>query len=135
MIFLKGAQFSDIVDYRLLSYMPSGIQICIPLFWGIFFSIWFHSHQAVPRLVVRLIFKQPPFSFSPKVLLYMCSTDGISLNFSIILKVENGSHELFSFLSREARKNMFDIIENLKHSRMFDLLGRAWQKGPLYRPG
>ena len=35
-IFLKGAPFWDFVDYRLLNYMPSGIQICIPLFWGNF---------------------------------------------------------------------------------------------------
>ena len=38
-IFLKGATFSDFVDYRLLNYMPSGIQICILLFWGIFFQL------------------------------------------------------------------------------------------------
>ena len=37
-IFLKGAPFSDFFDYRLLNYMPSDIQICIPLFWGIFFN-------------------------------------------------------------------------------------------------
>ena len=38
-IFLKGAPFSDFVDYKLLNYMPTGIQICIPLFWGIFFQL------------------------------------------------------------------------------------------------
>ena len=38
-IFLKGAPFSDFSDYRLLNYMPSGIQICIPLFWGKFFQL------------------------------------------------------------------------------------------------
>ena len=38
-IFLKGAPFSDFVDYRLLNYMPSGIQIFIPLFGGIFFQL------------------------------------------------------------------------------------------------
>ena len=38
-IFLKGAPFSDFIDYRLLNYMPSGIQICIPLFWGNFFQL------------------------------------------------------------------------------------------------
>ena len=38
-IFLKGAPFSDFVDYRVLNYMPLGIQICIPLFWGIFFQL------------------------------------------------------------------------------------------------
>ena len=38
-IFLKGAPFSDFVDFRLLNYMPLGIQICIPLFWGIFFQL------------------------------------------------------------------------------------------------
>ena len=38
-IFLKGAPFSDFLDYRLLNYMPSGIQMCIPLFWGIFFQL------------------------------------------------------------------------------------------------
>ena len=38
-IFLRGATFSDFVDYRLWNYMPSGIQICIPLFWGKFFQL------------------------------------------------------------------------------------------------
>ena len=38
-IFLKGATFSDFVDCRLLNYIPSGIQICIPLFWGNFFQL------------------------------------------------------------------------------------------------
>ena len=38
-IFLKGAPFSDFVDYRVLNYIPSGIQICIPLFWGNFFQL------------------------------------------------------------------------------------------------
>ena len=38
-IFLKGAPFSDFFDYSLLNYMPSGIQICIPLFWEIFFQL------------------------------------------------------------------------------------------------
>ena len=38
-IFLKGAPFSDFIDYRLLNHMPSGIQICIPLFWGNFFQL------------------------------------------------------------------------------------------------
>ena len=38
-IFLKGAPFSDFIGYRLLNYMPSGIQICIPLFWGNFFQL------------------------------------------------------------------------------------------------
>ena len=38
-IFLKGAPFSDFIDYRLLNLMPSGIQICIPLFWGNFFQL------------------------------------------------------------------------------------------------
>ena len=36
-IFLKGATFSDFIYYRLLNYIPSGIRICFPLFWGIFF--------------------------------------------------------------------------------------------------
>ena len=40
-IFLRGAPFSDFVDYRLLYYMPLGIQICILLFWGIFIQISF----------------------------------------------------------------------------------------------
>ena len=35
-IFLKGATFSDFVENRLWNYIPSGIQICIPLFWGKF---------------------------------------------------------------------------------------------------
>ena len=38
-IFLKGATFSDFVEYRLWNCMPSGIQICIPLFWGKFFQL------------------------------------------------------------------------------------------------
>ena len=38
-IFLKGTTFSDFVDYRLLNYIPSGIQICIPVFWGKFFQL------------------------------------------------------------------------------------------------
>ena len=38
-IFLKGATFSDFVDYRLLNYIPTGIQICIPLFWGKIFQL------------------------------------------------------------------------------------------------
>ena len=38
-IFLKGATFSDFVDYRLWNYIPSGIQICFPLFWGKFFQL------------------------------------------------------------------------------------------------
>ena len=38
-IFLKGAPFSDFVEYRLLNYIPSGIQIRFPLFWGIFFQL------------------------------------------------------------------------------------------------
>ena len=38
-IFLKGATFSDFIDYRLLNYIPSGIQIHFPLFWRIFFQI------------------------------------------------------------------------------------------------
>ena len=38
-IFLKGATFSDFVDYRLLNYITSGIQICIPLFWGKLFQL------------------------------------------------------------------------------------------------
>ena len=49
-IFLKGAPFSDFVDYRLLNYMPSGTQICILLFWFFFFSIRFQSLQAVSCL-------------------------------------------------------------------------------------
>ena len=39
-IFLKGATFSDFFDYRLLNYMPSGIQICIPLLWGKIFQFF-----------------------------------------------------------------------------------------------
>ena len=38
-IFLKGATFSDFVDTRLSNYVPSGIQIRFPLFWGIFFQL------------------------------------------------------------------------------------------------
>ena len=38
-IFLKGATFSDFIDDRLLNYIPSGIQIHFPLFWGIFFQL------------------------------------------------------------------------------------------------
>ena len=36
---IKGATFSDVVDYRLFNYIPSGTQICIPLFWGKFFQL------------------------------------------------------------------------------------------------
>ena len=39
MIFLKGAPFSDFLDLGISSYIPSGIQFCIPLFWGIFFKL------------------------------------------------------------------------------------------------
>ena len=38
-IFVKGAPFLDFVDYRLLNCIPSVIQICIPLFCGIFFQL------------------------------------------------------------------------------------------------
>ena len=38
-IFLKGATFLDFIDLGLLNYIPSAIQICIPLFWGIFFPL------------------------------------------------------------------------------------------------
>ena len=40
-ILLKGAPFSDFVDLGISNYIPSGIQICIPLFWGIFFQLGF----------------------------------------------------------------------------------------------
>ena len=46
-IFLKGATFSDFIDYGLLNYITSGIQIHFPLFWRIFFSIRFNHHQVV----------------------------------------------------------------------------------------
>ena len=46
-IFLKGAMFSDFIDYRLLKCIPSGIQIHFPPFWRIFFSIRFKPHQVV----------------------------------------------------------------------------------------
>ena len=38
-IFLKGATFSDLIDIRLLSYKCSGIKICFPLFWRIYFQL------------------------------------------------------------------------------------------------
>ena len=38
-IFLKGATFSDFFENRLCNYIPSGIQICFPLFWGKFFQL------------------------------------------------------------------------------------------------
>ena len=38
-IFLKGATFSDFFETRLLKYKPLAIQICFPLFWGIFFQL------------------------------------------------------------------------------------------------
>ena len=31
--------FSDFFDTRLLNYIPSGIRICFPLFWGIFLGL------------------------------------------------------------------------------------------------
>ena len=37
-VFLKGDKLSDFIDYRLLDYIPSGIQIHFPLFWSIFFQ-------------------------------------------------------------------------------------------------
>ena len=79
-IFLKGAPFSDFVDYRLLNYVLSGIQICIPLFWGIFFSIRFQSHQAVSGhfgstqktiwLRKFTLMKRTPATFFKQVLYY-----------------------------------------------------------------
>ena len=38
-IFLQGPTFWDFIDSRLLNYIPSGIRICFPLFWGIFFPL------------------------------------------------------------------------------------------------
>ena len=38
-IFLQWPAFSDFFDTRLLNYIPSGIRICFPLFWGIFFVL------------------------------------------------------------------------------------------------
>ena len=38
-IFLQGPTFWDFFDTGPLNYIPSGIQICFPLFWGIFFVI------------------------------------------------------------------------------------------------
>ena len=35
-IFLQGPTFWGFIDSRLLNYIPSGIRICFPLFWGIF---------------------------------------------------------------------------------------------------
>ena len=37
-IFLKGATFSDSIDYRLLNYIPSGIKIHFPHSGGYFFK-------------------------------------------------------------------------------------------------
>ena len=34
-IFLQGPTFWDFIDSRVLNYIPSGIRICFPLFWGI----------------------------------------------------------------------------------------------------
>ena len=52
--FSKGLRFRILstIDYWT-TYMPSGIQICIPLFWGIFFAIRFQSNQAVAVLEVH----------------------------------------------------------------------------------
>ena len=62
-IFLKGATFSDFVDYRLWNYMPSVIQICIPLFWGKFFQLGSSlikqcSHLGTTYIVNNCFFSQ-----------------------------------------------------------------------------
>ena len=38
-IFLQGPTFWDFIDSRLFNYTTSGIQICFPLFWGIFWGL------------------------------------------------------------------------------------------------
>ena len=38
-IFLQWPTFWDFNDNRLLNYIPSGIRICFPLLWKIFFQL------------------------------------------------------------------------------------------------
>ena len=47
--FLKGATFLDFIDLELSNYIPSAIQICIPLFWGIFFQLGSSLIKLCPR--------------------------------------------------------------------------------------